>query len=241
MRSSTRPLTDILMVILFILLMADQHTGNGAHEWLGIFLFAAFLLHTWLNRAWYKTLTKGRYNASRTFRLLLNALLLLSLAGTIASAVPISRTVFAFAEFEGELFLRTLHVCCAHWCFLLAAAHLGLYWKRFCTSFLQHMPFSRSGRYSRVSFVLCLTIALHGVYAFHCRELIFSLTMQSSFMPWNENTALFLLDYSTIFFLCSWTASSLLSLITAAKGMLCPPISKCPNESKKFSTQTAAR
>ncbi|HJB66527.1 MAG TPA: DUF4405 domain-containing protein [Candidatus Mailhella merdavium] len=238
MTAQTRILTDIIMLLLFLLLMAAHHTGSVAHEWLGLFLSAVFLLHTWLNRAWYKTLVKGRYNASRSIRFFLNALLLLSMIGTIASAVFISRTVFAFADFKGALSIRTLHVFCAHWCFILAAVHLGMYGKRFGTSLGRLLSFPRSGVYCRVSFCMSIAFAVYGIHAFQYRELIYPLTMNSSFMLWSESTALFFLDYGAMFFLCAWLAARVSSL----SGTWHKPASLFIKKSdhKKISTQTTA-
>ena len=210
-------LTDSLMAVLFVLLMADVHTGNPAHEWLGLLLTVSVMLHTWLNRTWYSTLQKGSYNAARMFRLLLNILLLFFLIGTLASAVPISRTIFTFAGGEGGLSGRTVHVFCAHWCFLLAAIHLGVYGRRLCATLKRHVAFTRSVRYARVASGLGIVAAACGAYAFYSRELIYPLTMRSAFMPWSENAALFLLDYCSIFFLFAWTCHVLLALVHAAK------------------------
>ena len=209
-----KAITDILMLILFLLLMADTHTGNVAHEWLGIAMAGAFLLHTWLNRNWYKTLTKGRYNFSRIARLVLNMLLLLALMGTLISAIPISRTVFSFLGLRGELFFRTLHVFCANWCFILAAVHLGVYNKRINAVLKRHIHIVRPMFWSRISPVLYVMLAAYAVYVFQSRELFYSLTMNSSFMMWNENEymMLFIFDYITLFLLCVWTTCFLSSL-----------------------------
>lgn len=215
MNMYAKPLTDILLILLFLLLMAAPHTGSVAHEWLGVLLAVVFLLHTWLNRAWYKSLSKGRYNATRTIRLVLNALLLLSMVGTLISAALISRTVFAFIEFKGELFFRTVHVFCAHWCFILAAVHLGLYAKKFCSSLERIFSCTRPRGYRLASSGLGIVFAAYGIHAFLQRELIYPLTLRSAFMLWSENTALFLLDYSAIFFLFIWI-TNILSLLTQA-------------------------
>lgn len=207
MNMPAKVFTDILLFLLFLLLMAAPHTGSVAHEWLGMALCGVFLLHTWLNRMWYKSLSKGRYNFIRVVRLVLNVLLLLSMTGTLASAVPISRTIFAFAGFKGELYIRTFHVFCAHWCFILAAVHFGLYAKKFCAS-LERLFSCTRPRGSRLAFsCFGVIFAAYGIHAFMQRELMYPLTMRSAFMLWSENTALFLLDYSAVFFLCAWTVS----------------------------------
>ena len=204
MNMTAKSVTDVLLLILFLLLMAAPHTGNAAHEWLGACLAAALLLHAWLNRAWYKTLFRGRYNAVRLVRLMLNAMFILFMLGTLASAVPISRTLFAFAGFRGELFFRTVHVFCAHWSFILAAVHLGMYDKRFRAAAARLFPLPRPNGHRLASSGLSLAFAMYGLHAFFRNELIFPLTMQSSFMLWSESTTLFLLDYTAIFFLFLW-------------------------------------
>lgn len=219
MRMPIKAVTDILMVILFLLLMADRHTGNAVHEWLGIAVAGAFLLHTWLNRNWYKTLTKGRYNFSRSIQLVLNMLLLLAVIGTLASAVLISRTVFPFLGLRGELFSRAVHVCCAHWCFLLTAAHLGMYGKRLSVTLGRHVHFPRPHWWERVSPVLYIALTAYGAYVFLARELTYPLTMNSAFMLWNENehVLFFLLDYGALFFLCAWSTCAFFHLLREGK------------------------
>ena len=212
MNISARPLTDTVMLLLLLLLMADRHTGNMAHEWLGVLLLTVILLHAWLNRTWFSTVRKGKYTLSRSIHLILNGLLFIFMAGTLASAVVISQTVFAFAGFRGELSFRTMHVFCAHWSFLLSAMHLGLYGRRFCRTLVSQAPHLCSEKNRYLFFGLGATVSAYGVHAFQQRELIYSLTMRSSFMPWSENAALFLLDYSAIFFLGVWIVSLLSSL-----------------------------
>ena len=204
MNISAKSITEILLILLVLLLMAAPHTGSVAHEWLGVLLTAVFLAHTWLNRAWYKSLSKGRYNSTRTLRLALNVLLLLAMAGTLTSAVLISRTVFAFAGLKGELFFRAVHVFCAHWCFILAAVHLGLYSKRFCFPRKQRFSFTPPVSYRLAAYGMGIVVAAYGIHAFLQRELIYPLTLRSSFMLWSENTVIFLLEYSSIFFLFVW-------------------------------------
>lgn len=66
--------------------------------------------------------------------------------------------------------------------------------------------------YRLTSSGLSVALALYGLHAFFQRELTFPLTMQSSFMLWSENAALFLLDYGAVFFLFAWTSFRLATL-----------------------------
>lgn len=214
-KTPPKPLLDGLMAILFLLLMADRYTGNSTHEYLGIVLAGAFLLHMWLNKTWYNTLLTGRYALSRTARLLLNLLLLMAFAGTLASAVVISKTVFSFLGFKGDLFSRTVHIFFAHWCFVLAAIHLGLYWKRLSAALRRHGFVGPLHVLIRSRAFIHAALAAYGAYAFVHRELTYPLMMRSAFMAWGENggIGLFLLDYGTIFFLCAWAAHTLSRLV----------------------------
>ena len=203
---TAKVLLDGLMVFLFLLLMADRHVGNAVHEWLGLLLGVLAFCHAVWNRRWYGTLFKGRYNPIRGIRLLVNLLLPVAFIGTVASAVPISASVFAFLDFEGALSYRTLHVFCAHWAFLLAAVHFGLYASAVLFVMKRHAVLLHGN--ARVWTFLGTLFACYGLYALSQRELGAALTMRSSFMFWGEQDSLprFLLDYGAIFFLFLWTA-----------------------------------
>ena len=204
MKKTGRLVLDGVMAAVFLLLMAARETGNAAHEWLGMGLACLAAWHVWLNRHWFTALWGGRYSPSRTLRLVLNALLCLFFAGALASAVPVSRTVFAFLGLEGDLFSRTLHVFSAHWAFLFAALHAGLYARRVVA-----FPSGRGGGASlRVLFFLIgAAAALFGACAFPRRDMAYVLTMQSAFLAWGgqEGAVSLLLDYGAMFFLLFWT------------------------------------
>ena len=56
---------DNSMTVLMLFAMAYQLTGNMAHEVIGATIFILFFVHNFLNRCWYKSLLKGRYNVRR--------------------------------------------------------------------------------------------------------------------------------------------------------------------------------
>lgn len=225
MKSSlpTKPLLDVFMAMLFLLLMADRHTGNDVHEYLGLVLAGGVLLHVWLNRRWVGVLLRGRYDLSRFIRFMMNLLLFAAFIGTLASAAVISKTVFSFLSLKGELFSRTLHVFFAHWSFLLAAVHLGLYWKKLAAMLNRY---SLPSYVNRTFFIFAdVAVTAYGAYAFIQRELIYPMTMRSAFMMWSENDGilLFLMDYGAIFFLCAWAAYSLSRLMGKRSGPVLRP------------------
>lgn len=89
--------TDLLMSAVLLLLMAyEQIGGQAAHEWIGMGMFALFILHHILNGKWIKNLFRGKYTAVRVMQTVLAALVLISMLGTLVSGIILSRYVFSF-------------------------------------------------------------------------------------------------------------------------------------------------
>lgn len=63
-----RRIVDAAMLLLLPLLMACSLIGEAFHEAAGTLMLVLFLLHHWMNRAWWKNLFKGRYSHSVFFR-----------------------------------------------------------------------------------------------------------------------------------------------------------------------------
>lgn len=57
---------DVLMTALLVVLMASPITDQLIHKWTGAGMFLLFIAHHILNRHWFKTLGKGKYNALRS-------------------------------------------------------------------------------------------------------------------------------------------------------------------------------
>lgn len=85
---------DILMTIVFILLMCNQLTGVFAHEILGASVIVLFIIHQILNRNFYKSLFKGKYNKLRIGFLVINILLLIMMIIMIISSLMVSQYLF---------------------------------------------------------------------------------------------------------------------------------------------------
>lgn len=119
---------DALMYVLFLLLMG-QHLASGAlHEWIGVGLFACFIVHNLLNRKWYKALFKGRYTVLRSVQTIINLLLMFSFLACMVSALMISGGVFQNMRIPGMMmFGRKLHMASTAWCFVFMSMHLSMH------------------------------------------------------------------------------------------------------------------
>lgn len=198
---------DLVMTVLLLLLMARQITGHTAHEWLGAGLFALWIIHHALNFKWHGHLFKGKYTPLRVVQLLVNGLLLLAMLGAMASAVILSREVFAFLPITGGVALaRPLHMLSAFWGFVLMAVHLGLHWGR-----ILGMIRSACGPVTAKPLTLCLRIggaavAAYGLYAFIKNRFLSYMFLTSAFVffDFERPLPLFFTEYMGIMGLCVW-------------------------------------
>ena len=76
MKKKIRIIIDISMTVTMPLLMAYSLIGELFHEITGSLIFILFIIHHILNRRWYGTIAKGKYNAKRIFQTILNLFLL---------------------------------------------------------------------------------------------------------------------------------------------------------------------
>ena len=192
---------DSAMLLFFLLLMADRYTGNPVHEIAGTLLFLLFVAHAAVNGKWYATVMCGPHPPARTLRLVANGLLLAAFMGTMVSGILISKTIFPFVSFVDSFSMRTLHMCLAHWTFLLAGVHLGLYWQRIRNGIRTHFPlWAEKVKSGFLPTALVSLMALYGIYAFSVRDMRYVLTMQSAYSVWIDGDMLFrlLFDYGSI-------------------------------------------
>ena len=101
-----RILVDIVMTLLLLFLMGYHIWGEQAHEWFGAAIFLLFLAHHILNRQWYKNLFRGKYTPVRILQVLVNILLLMTVAVQVYSGIILSRFVFDFLPIHGYFDLK---------------------------------------------------------------------------------------------------------------------------------------
>jgi len=123
-----RHAVDALLTLLLLCLMAYQATGEAVHEWSGIAMTVLLALHHVLNRRWYRTLFKGRYDARRVISAIVSALLLISILLTAVCGMSMSSHAVPFLY--GLLpihFAQRFHLAMSFWSFVLMGFHLGLH------------------------------------------------------------------------------------------------------------------
>ena len=108
-----KPIIDILMTFVLLLLMSYELLGSTAHEVVGVVMFVLFVIHHTLNINWAKHLAKGRQTPIRIFQNILVMLVLISFVGSIVSGVAVSRHLFAFLNIN-QLMRRTEFICFRH-------------------------------------------------------------------------------------------------------------------------------
>ena len=154
------------MAALFIAVMATALVQEVPHEYVGIALFIAVIVHIVLNRRWFKALFRGRYNAVRVLQLVAIVGLLACIIGQVVSSLVLSKYAFGFLPaLPGASWARRAHMLCSYWSFVFAFAHAGLQFKGFSRLVKQKGSDSPSAAVW-LGRIAVIAIACYGVYAF---------------------------------------------------------------------------
>lgn len=189
---------DFAMTVILLLLMTYELIGQTAHEWLGIAIFALFILHHILNGGFYKSVFKGKYSPIRIFQIILFVGVTAAMLGSAVSGVIISRHALKFLPIRGgRSFGRTLHILSAYWGFILMSLHLGFHW------IIMLAPMRKLIGKPPVKWSLRAVgtgIAGYGIYAFIKRDLVqyMFLKTQFVFFDFEEPLIFFMLDFLSI-------------------------------------------
>ena len=188
------------MTVVLLFLMSYSLIGEALHEWLGIGMFALFILHHILNSKWSGRLFKGKYTPYRILQTVLVALALVSMLGSMVSGVILSRNVLSFLPITGgQSWARTLHMLSAYWGFVFISLHLGFHWSMIM-GMASRLWKKRSAVRSWSVRVAGFLIAGYGIYTFLKREIgsYMFLKIQFVFFDFDEPLILFLLDYIAV-------------------------------------------
>ena len=212
-------MTDILMTVILLLLMAYSLVGEAAHEWLGIGMFVLFILHHILNRRWSQNLLNGKYTPYRILQTALVLLVLISMLGSMVSGIILSHHALTFLHISrGQSWARTVHMLCGYWGFVLMSLHLGLHWNTMLAMAGKMVKKSSVPRTWALRIAGCM-IAAYGAYAFAQRGLGRYMTLRDQFVffDFSEPLILFLLDYMAIMVLFVFIGHYLTKALTCFK------------------------
>ena len=173
---------DLCMSVSLLFLMAYQVTGEKAHEWLGMAMFALIVAHNLLNIKWYAAIFRGRYHVLRVSRTLINILLLTAMLATMVSGILMNNFVYPLSISGTMATARVLHLAGSYWSFVLMSIHLGLHWG-IITGFADKKLKQKTVR-SVIFLLLRLLaagIAVYGGYLFLSADIFEYMTFQTHF------------------------------------------------------------
>ena len=201
-----RRILDAAMVLLLPLLMAYSLIGEAFHEVAGTLMLVLFILHHWMNRAWWKNLFKGQYPPQRVFQAVLNLLLLVFMIVQPLCGILMSKHLYTFLPTDGiSSVARAIHLPLANWGFVLMSLHAG-------THLGSMLP---KGRKKAVVLGCFGAVALYGVYAFVKRQIpaYMFLILSFAFFDYSEPRVFFFADYLAVLILFAMLGYEIMKLL----------------------------
>ena len=191
-------LVDMALFLLFVFCMGMHLWSTLAHEIAGTAMLILLVVHNVLNRKWYSSLSRGRYNAMRILLSLLVVLVLAVFLLMAYSSEVISRYVFVFLpDFGSPAQAHRLHLWGAYWGMMLISLHIGVHWQKFIRLGDLSSVLTVSRWLGVAAKLAGIGIAIYGCYIFIDRECLDYLLMRSQFAMFNNNesTLSFYTDY----------------------------------------------
>ena len=127
-------LVDLAIVTGFLISLQPHFTGMTIHEWLGISLAGAFLLHILLHWRWlYATTSRFFKKLARQARInfILNLALLIDFTLITLTGFFISEEALPLLGLQGsqEMAWKWLHTASAELSIWIVGLHIALHWK----------------------------------------------------------------------------------------------------------------
>ena len=193
---------DIAMTVATLVLMGGNYffESTAVHEVLGVILFVLWAVHITLNRRFFLSLFKGRYNVFRILQVVVNCGILLCAIFLMVSGIMLSNHVFAWLGIEsGANFARTAHLLASHWYYVFMSFHIGLH-VRLIANRLGLAGAFKSRAVLIATRVVAALVAGYGIYAFVIRGLWKYMFLQQPFFFFDAERgyALFFAEYVAI-------------------------------------------
>lgn len=204
-----RQILDTVMVLLLPLLMAYSLVGEAFHEVAGSLMLVLFIIHHWLNRAWWKNLFRGKYVAQRVFQTVLNFLLFLFMIFQPLCGILMSKHLYSFLPTANLSSLaRAIHLPLANWGFVLMSLHAGT-----------HLGAMLPKKKKAIVPCFLSAVSLYGVYAFFKRQIpdYMFLRLPFVFFDYSEPRLFFFADYLAVMILFAVLGYGVILLLKQVK------------------------
>ncbi len=214
-KQNIRVIIDVAMALALPVLMAYSLVGEELHEVIGSVMLILFIIHHILNRRWFLTLNKGKYNRQRIFHTVTDAVLLVLMILQPLSGILMSKYLYTFINVDGvAATVRIIHLVCAYWCFAIMSIHAG-------THLMVPLKLleKKSPKAKPLLLISLAAVSLYGVYAFVRRGFIDYMFMKTvfAFFDYSESVLLFLADYLAVMILFMTTGLILENLLLKRK------------------------
>ena len=190
------------MIILLPLLMSYALIGENIHEWLGIAMFALFIVHHILNRKWLTSIFKGKYTPYRIYINAVNILLCVIMLALPISGILMSKHAVPFLSVtSGASLARTVHMTASYWGFVLMSLHLGNHGKMMMNGMRKMLKIKSDSKARTVTLrIIVGLISTYGIYTFIKRKIASYMFMQVmfAFFDYNESKLIFFTDYAAM-------------------------------------------
>ena len=188
-----------MMTVLTIILMGGTvlFPDDRVHQVLGMMLLALWIVHMVLNRRWYGSLFKGKYNSYRRMQIVVNIGITVCAILQMISGLMMAWFMPVEAIGGGIEFARTTHLVASHWYFLFMCFHLGMH--------ISMMASRIPARYLGFVRLFLGFVSCYGIYAFIIRGLwrYMLFLQQFFFLDLDRGFILFAVDYLSILILFS--------------------------------------
>lgn len=118
--NSKKIIVDVLLFILMIIEYSRLYLNSTVHEIIGMILIILIIFHIYLNRNYFKSIKKGKYNFKRSFKLVINIAFLIVFLLTCIFGILSSQFLSI-----GSLTTIYLHKIFAYLSVLLLGLHLS--------------------------------------------------------------------------------------------------------------------
>jgi hypothetical protein len=184
---TARIIIDLAMTLLLLCAYADRITGDAAHEWIGLCVFALFIAHNGINRTWYKNIFRGKYTFKRILMTAVNIPLVFTFVIILVTGSLQSRAVLAFLHLPGGMVLRQIHTTAAYWGLPLTGVHIGIHWQMFINGARKMSGITGENRIRNgIARAAAFLIIAFGVWTSFDRDMFSKLFLGFSFDYWDE-------------------------------------------------------